>query len=283
MGQMLTQWIRVFYSDNGALTDYSIAAQNQDNIPFGVIAAEDYLYVGQYYPFNNVYFEVKTVNALASVVSVQYWNGKEWVQAKDILDGTAIAGKSLARSGVIQYSPDRQESWNMTGDTTDNGEPPELSSLEIYDLYWMRFKWSADLTPSCELKNVSYSFCTNEMLSSIDPEVNNYLQAWGGISKVNWNEQILLASQHVLYDLKSKGLVVGVGNILRFDDVSLATAYRTLGTIYGPLGEPFRTKFQDAINAYTELLSIKRFTLDVNEDGRVERGEITSSTGRLVR
>jgi hypothetical protein len=280
---MLAQWMRVFYSDNGVLTDYSLAAQNSDTIPLAITASQDYVYIGQYFPFNNAFFQLKTVNALPSISQVQYWNGKIWVNARDVIDGTKVSGASLARSGVIQFSPDREEQWNNVDDTTNSNAPSELSSLEIYDLYWMRFKWSADLSLTTELENIGYSFCTDEMLNAIDSELSNYLLPWGGAGKVNWIEQIMLASQHVIFDLKAKGFIVSPGNILRFDDVSLATCYRTLAIIYGRLGDPFRIRYQDALNSYAELISVKRFTFDANSNARVDKQEISSSVGGLVR
>lgn len=280
---MLAQWMRVFYSDNGVLTDYSLAAQNSDDIPLALVSAQDYVYVAQYYPFNNAFFQTKTVNALASAISVQYWTGKIWANARDVIDGTKVSGVSLARSGVVQFSPDRDEQWQNVDDTTNSNAPVELSALEIYDLYWMRFKWSADLSLTTEVSNIGYSFCTDEMLNAIDSEINNYLTPWGGVTKTNWIEQIMLASQHVIFDLKAKGFIVAPGNILRFDDVSLATCYRALAIIYGRLGEPFRVRYQDALNSYAELISVKRFTFDANSNARVDKQEISSSVGGLVR
>lgn len=280
---MLPQWIRVFYSDNGSLTDYSIAAQNSENIPMAVVAAQDYVYVGQHFPFNNMYFEMNVVNTNTSDVSVQYWNGKIWASARDILDGTKMAGKSLARSGVIQWSPDRNDRWLVVNDTTDSGNPTELSSLEIYNLYWMRFKFSADLSATTSVNNISYAFCTNEMLRAIDPEIDNYLTAWGGVSKTNWNEQIMLASQEIVFNLKSRGLIIAAGEILRFDDVALATCYRCLSIILRILGQPFAAKRQDYMNAEAELLAVKRFSFDTNSDALLDKGEIGNSVSKLVR
>lgn len=280
---MLPQWIRVFYSDNGTLTDYSIAAQNSELIPMAVTAAQDYVYVGQYFPFNNLYFEMDVANTNTSDVSVQYWNGKIWTSARDILDGTKMAGKSLARSGVIQWSPDRTDKWLVINDTTDGGNPSELASLEIYNLYWMRFKWSADLSGTTSVNNIAYSFCTNEMLRAIDPEIDNYLTAWGGASKTNWNEQIMLASQEIVFNLKSRGLILAVGDILRFDDVSLATCYRCLSIILRMLGQPFAAKRQDYQIAESELLAVKRFSFDTNSDAVLDKGEISNSVSKLVR
>lgn len=279
---MLYQWLRVLYSDNGVVTDYSIEAQN-DTVPAVMVAAEDYIYVGQYYPFNNIYFELSVANTNASVMSVEYWNSKQFVPAVDILDATKVAGATFARNGVIQFSPDIDHNWGQVRDTSKADAPTHLQGREMYDLYWVRLKVSADLSASTALKRVGYSFATNAMLAGIDPEISQYLTPWGGSSKLNWDEQIQLASLHLVADLRSRGIVVHGGNILRFDDVALATAYRSLAIIYGPLGQAFDSRRQQALEQYEKLLNVKRFTIDQNTNGLVDRAEINNTVGNMIR
>lgn len=279
---MLYQWLRVLYSDNGVLTDYSIEAQN-DTVPVAMVAEEDYIYFGQYYPFNNVYIELDTANTNASVISVEYWNSKQFVPAVDILDATKVSGITLSRNGVIQFSPDIDNNWTQVRDTSKQDAPAPLQTREMYDLYWARLKVSADLYAGTILKRVGYSFCTNAMLSGIDPEISQYLTPWGGSSKLNWDEQIQLASLHLVADLRGRGIVIHPGNILRFDDVALATAYRTLAIIYGPLGQAFDSRRAQALEQYEKLLNVKRFTIDSNTDGSVDRSEINNTVGQMIR
>lgn len=281
---MLSQWIRVLFSDNGSLTDYSLAAQNSDTIPFAITAAEDYLYVGQYYPFNNLFFEIgTTVNAAASVVSVEYWDGTAWRSAVDVIDATSVSGASLGRNGVIQWSPNKDYQWLVVQDTSDTTSPSELQTKTIYDLYWVRLKWSGNTTAGCTLKSVSYAFCTTQMLYSLDSELDEYLVAWGGSSKTNWDEQIMNASQQLVSDLRARQIIIAPGNIVRFDDVSMACAYLAMSLIYVPLGQAFNDRKQDARDQYKKLLNLSRFTVDSNRDGRVSPGEISQSVPRLIR
>lgn len=279
---MLAQWIRVFYSNNGVLTDYSLAAQDTDAIPFPIVAAEDYLYIAQYFPFNNFYLDLDVVNDQASVMTVQYWYGKEWVNAVDLIDATKVNGVSLAKSGVVQFSPSRRYKWTEIVDTSLE-QNSSLTSLEIYNNYWLRVKFSADLNALTAIESISYKFANDEMLVAIDSEINNYLLAWGGITKTNWNEQLLLASQYLIYDLKSKGLIIHPGNILRFDDVSMACAHRCLMIIYAQLGESFKDKYNYSLGMFNELMSIKRFNFDVDLDARLDKTEIANSVGKLIR
>ncbi len=281
---MLSQWVRVFLSDNGSLTDYSIEAQDSTSFAFPAVATEDYIYVGQYFPFNNLFIEMQTVNSNASVLSCQYWDGKQWQNGLDVIDGTKASGACFGKNGVFQFSPNRRIKWVQIEDTSvAQNTPSELQSLNIYDLYWMRLKVSADLSITTAIKKLTYAFTTNELMLGIDPEINQYLSAWGGVSKTNWNEQIILASQHLVADFKARQLIMGVGNIVRFDDISLPVAYRALALVYSQLGTAFKEKYDDAMVQYNRLLSIKRFTLDRNDDAAVERNEVAQTVGTLIR
>lgn len=281
---MLGQWIRCIYSDNGILIDRSLEAQNSDTIPFQIVAAEDYLYVGQYYPFNNLFFEVgSVVNAVASVATVQYWDGTTWRTAVDVLDQTKASGASMGRNGVMQWSPNQDYQWSVVQDTSDTGAPTELSTVTIYDLYWARIKWSANFTASTVLKSISYAFTDTNTLYSLDPELDEYLVAWGGSSKTNWDEQILTASKHVVADLRSRGFIAGPGNVIRFDDVFLPTAWLTLSLIYSNLGSAFNERKADARAQYRALLNLSRFTFDQNKNARPDSSERNNVVARGIR
>lgn len=282
----LPQWLRAIYRDNGTLVDRSIALQNDDSIPFEIVAAEDQLYIGQYMPFNNLYLEIATPNTNVSSVDVEYWTGSSnaFVGAVDILDGTSVNSISCAQSGVIQFEPDRDESnWSRTVETQDTSNGiPELNAVQIYNLYWMRLVFDADFSVGTTLRRIGYKFTTDEFLESIDPEINLYLNSWE-TGKTDWNEQILVASQLVIADMKRRGLISHPGMVLRFDDVALATAYRTLMLIYAKLGEAFVGPKQDAMRNFRELMDIKRFTIDKSQDAEANLGEVNNVTWQGVR
>lgn len=281
---MLHNWIRVFHSDNNVMIDRSIEAQNNpDTVPLDLVSAQDWIYIGQYFPFNSVYFQMTAMNLAASSMQIQYWEGKEWFPAVDIIDGTRAGGATLGRTGIIQFSPDRDRSWVRIADTTERGSPVPLDTVEIYELFWLRMRPNADTTAGTTAKVISYAFTSDAMLSAIDPEIDEYLVPWGGVSKTNWDEQILLGSNHLVADLRARGLISTPGNVLRFDDVSLACAYRTLAFIYSRLGEAFAARKVDALENYRELLNLKGFTFDSSRDGVVQRQEITGTTAGLIR
>ena len=104
---MLNRYIRVVHSDNGVFNDFSLQGQDGTNtFTLPLVADEDYIYIGQYYPFNNLFLEIGTANTETSNLEIEVYNNG-WVDAVDILDGTTTSGKSMAKSGVIQWDIDR--------------------------------------------------------------------------------------------------------------------------------------------------------------------------------
>lgn len=268
---LLTNWIRVFLGDNGTITDQSLLLNNNSGFSHSFVAAEDYLYIAQNRPFNNMFFEIDSANATPTIASVELWDGQAWQNALDELDGTASGGASMAQDGVLQFSPDRDEFWECVEDTRDEPSAFGLESdVALYDSYFLRISFSADFTLS--LKRVGYLFAQDEQLSAIDPEINNYLDSWQS-GKTDWIEQIRIASEHVITDMQGRGLVVHPGNILRLSDVSLATAYRTLALIYNKFGEGFEFQKNEAMKSYNMFMSKKRWILDTNNNAEVDRGE----------
>jgi hypothetical protein len=281
---MLYQYLRLFYSDNGTLSDKSLDNQDEDTtIPFTEnIATEDYLYIAKYYPFNNFFVKVSSANAVSSTLAIQYYDGTTWRDAVDILDGTASGGKTLARSGVVQFSPNRNYNWNKVEDTTNNNAPDELSGVTIYNCYWLRIRWSANLTSTTALDTVSYSFSRSQRLNNLDISINDYLTSFSA-TKTNWDDEVMTASLHVVSDMKSRGIIVDHGQVLRFDDVSLATEYKALALIFNSLGKSYVEKVVYYEAKYKETTNAGVFTIDKNNNAQVDTSEINSKHTTLVR
>ncbi len=276
---MLKRWQRVILDKDSTQTDVSLLAQNGTGFDCDLTGAAEAIYIGQYYPFNNLYFEVSGGSPTAtSGLSVQYWSGNAWQDAVDLIDDT----EELSSSGVLQWSPDKNEGWTRISDSSEE-TGFDLSSFHLYDLYWARIRVTGALAATHEVKKIAYKFCQHEDLAKFDPEINEYLTPWGGATKTTWNEQILTASESVISELKQRGLVLHQGQVLRFDDVYEATVYKTLMTIYAQLGPSFVSKFDAAKEEYTSRMSQKRWSFDMDQDGQLTLGEIDNSVSEFER
>ena len=279
---MLYQWIRLFNSDNGVITDESLANQDESStVTWNLTTAEDYKYIAKYAPFNNFYLKVNTANDVASVMKIEYWDGQYWREAVDILDGTSSGGVSIAKSGIVQFSPDIDFGWNRISDTTDSNSPTDLQTLHIYNNYWLRISFNDTLKATTKTDRFGYAFTTSQQLKNIDVQINSYLEAFA-TGKTNWENEILTSSLHVAKDLEIKGFITEEGQVLRLSDVSLATDYKTLSLIYAALG-PNQDKKRDYWHSQYEKYLSGRKTLDNNSSGFVDRQEISSTMGNLVR
>lgn len=281
---LLNQWIRVWFSDDGTLSDISLKVQEDVATVIPFVAAEDFLYIAQDVPFNNFYLEMDTANTATSTVQVQTWANNQWSDVVNTLDGTDVAGATLGRDGVIQFIPDRDDSWTFVSDTTKETDPDFglTSALTIYDKYWLRVKFDNDLDVGTAIRKLGYAFTTDQALMEIDPEIDNYLGSWGS-GKTDWSEQIMLGSRIVAADLKGKGFIENPGQLLRMaDGIHDATAFRTLSLIYSKLGPGYDFQRQNALTEYDKLMRAP-LTVDKGRDGRADAGELNNTTGGLVR
>jgi hypothetical protein len=282
---MLYNYMRLIRGDNGTLTDVSLENQDESrNITLDLVTGEDYIYVAQHFPFNNLFFQISSANAVASSMAIEYWSGpgNGWKAFQDVLDDTKRSGASLAVSGVVQFTPDPQYNWHQVGDSQGQDFPTGLTTLKIYNVYWLRISFNATLTNTTAIKRLSYAFTRSQQLDNLDVEINRFLTSFSA-SKTNWDDEIVTASQQVVDDLMRAGLIVSRGQVLRFDDVSMAASWKTLMLIYRNCGPAFRDKLLDAEKEYGKLLNLRRFSFDKNQDGFVDKKEISNTVARLTR
>jgi hypothetical protein len=273
---------RIIYSDNGVLTDYSVELNDfrSGTSSFTFVAAEDAFYVGSELPFNNRFIEIGTANVNASVVSVELWNGSSWVAAVDVVDETSVSGKSLAQSGHISWSKSKEMLWSQEDTETITG----LTTLKIFDLYWAKFKFSADLSAST-IKYIGQKFSNDSVLAGFWPEISisSTKAQWPVQPKNDWNEQHYEASQIVIRDLRQKAVLISGNQILNWELFQEACAHRCAEIIMNSFGKDWIEMVEKAHDYYTAALdSVWTYQIDKNGNIRIDESErITDS--RIVR
>jgi hypothetical protein len=280
---MLYQYIRIIKNKNGTLSDMSLDNQDESSsCLFNLVPNDDYIYIGQQLPFNNFYIKSSVANAVNSVMSIDYWDGNNWRSAVDVIDGTSQTGKTMARSGVIQFSPNHYYRWTRVDDTSEAPSPNDLRTLTIYNLYWVRLKVSASLTNTTATKRVSYCFSSHQQLDNRDHTINAYLASFG-VGKTSWEDEIITASIDIVNELKARNLIIESGQILRFENVTVATDWRALMNIYRDLGGDYNNKYEKAKEEMNRALSSKVFTFDKNKDGETQSYEVSENQHGLSR
>jgi hypothetical protein len=276
---------RIFLSDNGVLTDYTIEARSAATIPAVLVTGEDYIYIGTWDPINSFFIEMgSVVNTNASVMSLEYWSNSDWEEAVDLLDYTKSSGKTLAQTGLVKFIPDRDKLISRVDDTTSSDSTPtELNDIEIYDRYWHRLTVDATLSAGTVIKTIFYRFADTTKLNSLDPVIQNYLDSWES-GKDNWDEQLMLASEEVVSDLKKRKVIRGSEELIKIDELELPTAYKALEMIYAGLGG--KTELEKSEKNRKNYLNVSaniNFTIDIDNNARVTPAEREVIQGRLVR
>lgn len=282
---------RVIFKDSTTATDLSVELNNADsktgtvNI---VVADSDALYFGSELPFNARYIRVSTANDQASVVSVEYFDGSSsFVSAVDVIDETSSGGNTLAQSGWISWKSDKDEGNPGKQDTDDmpTTEFLQSSGLKIYDLYWVKLTFSADLKSTTALSYVGYKFCEDEDIGALYPQLNTSdIKGQFSTGKTDWDEQIIHASDMIVRDLKNDNRYrefVSRNQILDPEQLNHACVYKTARLIFNEFGDDSKDEFERAQRLYKEALDTV-LRLDLDGDVRLDQGEFIK-TGSFKR
>lgn len=265
---------RIIHNDNGTLRDKSTELNNifAGAAVVDLAATTDYLYIGSDLPFNHRYFQVSVVNAIASVVSVDIWDGSSWVAAVDVIDQTSVSGVPFAQSGLIQWTLSRNASWGQEADSSD---VTGLSGTAIYDFYWARLKVSVSLTGTTALSYVGHKFASDAELGGYYPDLTQSAVMTAHTSgKTTWDDQHFLAAEEVVRDLRAAKIVWSDNQILAPEQFLLAGIHKVAHNIMVPMGTSFAEARKDAYAEYQRALNLKGFVVDKNEDGRKDEEEV---------
>lgn len=270
---------RIIWKDNATLRDLSQALSdyNSDGQVIDYVSAEDAIYLGSDLPFNHRYLEVSVVNALPATVAVEIWDGNSWVAAVDVLDETAVGGATLARSGIISWVTPRDKSWGKE-DTTENVD--DLTSLRIYDMYWVRLKFSADLTPATALKYVGHKFSKDSDLFSEYAVLSRAsMMTAVKAGKTDWHEQTIVAAEYIVADVRERNRnVVSSAQIFNWQMFNKASVHRTAEIAFSNFGEDYEDDRVKAGDYYKAAMNQPSYGVDSDGDGHVDLEDRTGTT-----
>lgn len=265
---------RVFHDDNGTLKDLSkvINRYNSETAALPIVAADDYLYIGSDLPFNSRYFEMGTANTAAATISqVDIWDGTAWNAAVDVLDYTETGGATVGRSGYVRWTLDRNESWACESTTEDI---TELSSLKIYDFYWARVKFSADLDAGTTLKYVGQKFSTDDDFQGRYQDLTrSSIKTAYQSGKTDWNEQHIAASEDLFMELRRKKHLWHPNQALDHEAFATACTHKAAAIIFNAFGDDYENERKRAEGDFQKALAMSFSPIDRNEDGAIDDEE----------
>lgn len=274
---------RVIFSGGGSLIDISRALSELggDGETIDVIA-DDFLYIGSDLPFTHRYFKLgDVVNAESCDVVVDIWDGKEWVAAVDVQDGTSVGGITFARSGVISWTTQRNAGWSREATTEDMTGSGLESDFEIYDLYWVRIRFQAAMTTAVELDYVGHCFSDDNMMRMQYPDlmVAAVLEAFG-TGKEDWSEQHCLAAEEVVRYLQRKKFLWSPNQLLNWQQFSTAATHKAAEIAYsGFPGDDQEDQRKRAEQKFYTAMNQNVVAIDKNQDGHAQVCERKPTAG----
>lgn len=277
---------RIIYSNNAVVSDLTIPLNDYNATPqvIEIVAAEDYLYLGSEFPFNHRYFDVSTVNTNASIVSVDYWDGTEWRAAVDVQDETSLAGASIGRSGIISWCPNKRYLWQRESTNYENETIDGLTDVVIYDLFWVRMKWSGDFSALTAMNYIGHRFATDNDVKKEYPDllladVFENFEA----GKTNWNEQLIVASETIIKDLKAKNVIYSGNQVLDWRIFTSACVQKLSEIVFIAFGKDYTENTAKSESKYNAALKVGIPKVDLDGDAILSPQEQTFRTGVLYR
>lgn len=275
--------MRVVYGDNGVLTDLTrnLADYKSLNATFSYVTGQDYIYIGSDLPFNHFYIKMgSTVNAVAATMNIELWDGDEWIDVVEINDETG----GLFASGYVDFVPDKDENWNQESTNHKGEQVTGLTSLVIYDQYWIRISFNATMTASTIVSWIGHKFSDDTDLYSEYPVLNSTtLKTAFEAGKTTWEEQHVRAADLLIKDLKSKAVIVSADQILKREDYRMAALCKTAQIIFQSMGDDYADDVIAAKNEYGARLDLSIHQVDQNADGRLDPKEKQHRVGFMTR
>jgi hypothetical protein len=268
---------RVLFSDNGTLSDFSVALNEYSTKTktFDYTTGQDYLFLGARAPFNHIYFKLSSLNLVACSMTVEYWNGSSWEPVVELLDET----QGFTQSGFVQFTPNKNVSWT----TEDTSSVTGISSATIYDRFWLRISFNQTLTGSTALDFVGHLFSDDVDLAADYPDlVRSAVMTSFSAGKTSWQEQHVKAAAVLVQDLINKGVLDDGAQILDWREFSLAAVHKTAEIIFRAFGADHVDNEITARKEYNERLSKAFYRIDKN-DNAIEDADEEDHGGFLSR
>ncbi len=275
---------RFLLKSSNVITDYSteISKYKTGTSTLTAVTTTDALYLGMDFPFNHFYLKMgTTVNLVSTTMTVQLWNNNEFVDVVELNDET----DALSQSGYVTFVPDKYEQWNRE-DTKQQTTVfiDELSDVTIYNKYWAKVTFADTLTSSVELSWLGQKFCSEDDLEAEHPQLNrSVIREAFESGKTDWEHQIIRASEVVVKDLISNGIIDSKERILEKEQLKLSTVSKLSEIIFSELGDDYEDDRIKARNEYKSRLNKAVNRTDNNNNAIIETRELTARSGVLFR
>lgn len=260
-----TTKLYVFHDDNSVFSDFTDLAADyiRDEFSMTLVAAEDYLYLGYYKPFNATYVKLITANTNANELALEYFDGTTW-QSRSVTDETL----GMTRSGFLLW------------DSTDMAS----TTINSQEAFYVRIKPSADHTVTTA-RAMNLVFADDNALKQEFFEIDNSSLLPPGetdhiVHHVAARNTIIQKLRNLQYiKTNSDGIYVNMTQWDLFDlfEIKQSAIMLTLSKIFFLLSDSpedtWWAKYREYQDKFEEAFKLARLTLDVDDDGVKDAGE----------
>jgi len=273
--------IRVLHKTGNTITDHSKALidYNAGSMTLSSFGTSDAIYIGDINPSNHKYFKFDTANTDASVLDLKLWDGTNFIDLAELRDDTSLSSAAFGQSEFVTWVPDKDlTNWSRE----DTEDIDDLSTIKIYDLYWVKITTSINMTSGFVLDWVGNLFSNDQDLYTEYPIFNRAaIQAL--FSTSDWQRQIQKAAEIIIDDLQKKGIIEHEGQIVEREQLNLASTHRTAQIIFGSMGDDYEDDRVKAKRDYEDRLARGIYRIDTNKNATLDISEHNTKTGWLNR
>lgn len=235
--------------------------------------AGDFIYIASDFPFNHLFFTFGTTkNTNPATMKVEYYSNA-WNEVVELRDET----EAFSREGYIEFVPDKNSTWACMD--TSSG----IITKVVYQKYWMRISFNASLT-AADLSFVGNKFSDDTDLFVEFPIFDNadYMTAFKA-GKTSWQDQHIKAGELIIDDLIKKKIILGKEQILDRKRFTGASVCKVAEMIFNAFGNDYSEQRKEARNEYLKRLDLNQYSVDTNNDGKLDKSEVVSTQGWLSR
>ena len=245
------------------LNDYNVG-----NEQMTLVNGSDFIYLGLYKKFKNIYASIIS-SALTSEVSYEYYNGSSWISLS-----VRDESKDMAQSGFIK--------WDLPKDWVTN-------SVNNEELFYIRLSFDGDI----DLNALNMLFSNDNDLTERYRDINEFLG-----NDTNFVALHQSSRKDIIQKIRNSGKAkvssvdkslsdVIIWDFLRPEQLREASAYLTLSKIFSNVSDNIDGKFYQLQMMYYKdyCSSVEVFlnTIDTDDDGEESKSETNRQAITMTR
>jgi hypothetical protein len=159
-----------------------------------------------------------------------------------------------------------------------------VESLDIYDMYWARLKFSGDLTAGMTIKHIGVRFSKDSDLFLFYPDLANVnLMGAFKAGKTNWNEQHYMAAEAIIRRMKAGRIIINKSQLMDWSILREAACHKVAEIAYRGMGPSMEKQMLTARDSFESAYNIKYFMVDGSGDGVLDSIEARQTTMEMTR